>query len=121
MTLAERLKALRTQRQWSQQQLAQAAKLTQPDVSRIELGRIQQPRLAVLRRLAEALGTSIDYLTGRVDTVDPSGLLVTDSMAKEIMAGYAKLGGRAKQQLRDYVQFLMEQERKARKEGGRTN
>src|SRR3989338_4081742 len=103
MTLAERLKTLRMQKQWSQQQLAQAARLTQPDVSRIEIGHIQQPRLAVLRRLAEALGTSMDYLTGRVDTVDPSGLLATDSMAKEVMGGYAKLGGQAKQQLRDYV------------------
>jgi hypothetical protein len=69
----------------------------------------------VLRRLAEAFGTSIDYLTGRVDTVDPSGLLATDAIAKEIMAGYAKLGGQAKQQLRDYVRFLGAQEVKKHK------
>ncbi|MCX5199445.1 helix-turn-helix transcriptional regulator [Streptomyces sp. NBC_00249] len=48
----------RTELGWSQRQLAEAASMRQPHVSRLEAAR-SLPSLDVLRRVAEALGTDL--------------------------------------------------------------
>ncbi|MFF3014923.1 helix-turn-helix domain-containing protein [Streptomyces sp. NPDC057939] len=48
----------RTELGWSQSQLAEAAGMRQPHVSRLEAAR-SLPSLDVLRRVAEALGTDL--------------------------------------------------------------
>lgn len=50
-----KLRDLRTARRMSQTQLAQAAGLRQPAVARLEAGRIANPTIATLERLAAAL------------------------------------------------------------------
>jgi transcriptional regulator with XRE-family HTH domain len=59
-TLAQRLKMARVRRNLTQGQLALAAGLKQPDVSKIELGRIQQT--TAIARLASALNVSAAWL-----------------------------------------------------------
>ena len=46
---------------WTQQELADAAELSQPYVSQVEAG-TREPSLSVLRDLAKALGVTVDDL-----------------------------------------------------------
>lgn len=58
---ADRLKQLRKQRDLSQAQLAEAVGVHQNHIGRYERGE-SQPSADALRRLADALGVSTDYL-----------------------------------------------------------
>ena len=62
MTLGEKLKDLREARGWSQSELARQARVRQALLSELESGRKADSTGSVLRRLAEALKVSVDYL-----------------------------------------------------------
>lgn len=63
--LGDRVRRLRRQRNWTQDQLATEAKLSKSFISEVESG-TSQPRGPVLVRIATALGASLDFLmTGR--------------------------------------------------------
>ena len=64
MTLGTKLKALRTQRQWSQRECARQAGVRQTLLSELESGKKHDTTGRVLRRLAETLHVSVDYLVG---------------------------------------------------------
>ena len=59
--MGEKLKAARIAAGMTQQQLAAAAGLTQKDISRYESGK-HEPGALTLKRLAQALGCSMDVL-----------------------------------------------------------
>jgi len=71
MLLGTRLRERRTQAGWSQQEVAQRAGIIQRDLSRLERGEKGALWAETLRRLAEALNVSLDYLTGRTDDPRP--------------------------------------------------
>lgn len=58
-----RVRLLREQRGWSQGDLAKASGVGQSQISKIEAGD-QDARVGTARRLAQALGVSIDVLAG---------------------------------------------------------
>jgi putative transcriptional regulator len=58
------LKALRLKRGYKQIDLAKRAKLTNVYLSQLENGRKKNPSLAVLQRLAKALGVPVTELLG---------------------------------------------------------
>lgn len=60
-TLAKRIQLLRKQKNWSQSELARRIKISYPQMSRYEVKDVQPPA-DVLKRLSDALGTSVDYL-----------------------------------------------------------
>ena len=64
MTLGEKLRALRTRRRWSQRELAARAKVRQALISQLESGRQTDTTGGNLRKLALALGCSVDFLAG---------------------------------------------------------
>ena len=64
MTLADRIRISRERRGWSQNELARRARMTQALISELEAGKRKEPRLTTLRRLAETLGVTTDYLIG---------------------------------------------------------
>ena len=66
MTLGERLKELRQQTGFSQEQVAELLQVHQTTYSDYELGRVNIP-VSALCRLAEFYHTSIDYLVGLTD------------------------------------------------------
>ena len=66
----ERLKEWRLKRGMSQEELARTADVPTASVSHFETGH-RFPNAETLRRLADALGVSADYLLGRVK--DPIG------------------------------------------------
>jgi transcriptional regulator with XRE-family HTH domain len=67
MTLGERLRQLRTRRRWSQRELAERAGVRQALISQLESGKQQDTTSANVRKLAFALGVTVDYLTGYND------------------------------------------------------
>ena len=63
--LSNRLKELRKERKWTQQELAHKANLSFNAVTKIEQGAAKHPTLKTLLKLAEAFGVSLDKLVGR--------------------------------------------------------
>ena len=63
MGLAEKARDLRNELGWNQRVLAERADITQATISRIENGIVTQPTMRHLYRLAQALGTTMEYLS----------------------------------------------------------
>ena len=63
--LAKRLKELRKERNWTQQKLAEKARLSFNAITKIEQGAAEHPTLKTLLKLADAFGISLDALVGR--------------------------------------------------------
>ena len=63
--LSKRLKELRKERKWTQQELAQKANLSFNAVTKIEQGAAQYPTLKTLLKLASAFDIGLDELIGR--------------------------------------------------------
>jgi transcriptional regulator with XRE-family HTH domain len=63
--LSRRLKELRKERNWTQQELAQRASLSFNAVTKIEQGAAKHPTLKTLLKLSEAFGIGLDELVGR--------------------------------------------------------
>jgi transcriptional regulator with XRE-family HTH domain len=66
-TMGARLKRLRDEKGISQQELARQCGVTQATISRLESGELQDMQTSTARRLARALGVSVDYLIGTWD------------------------------------------------------
>jgi transcriptional regulator with XRE-family HTH domain len=64
MPIKDRLKELRTANDLTQQALATKAGLSVSAVVQIESGKIPDPRISTLRKLARGLGVSLDELAG---------------------------------------------------------
>lgn len=64
VSVAVRLKSLRTRRGWSQNQLSSHAEVSNSTISRIESGDIQSPGVDILRKLSGALGVDLSEITG---------------------------------------------------------
>lgn len=60
-SLGDRIKELRKQKNWSQNELAQKAGVSYAQLSRYEI-KGSQPPAEVLNKLADALDTTVDYL-----------------------------------------------------------
>ena len=64
MALADKVKELRQKLGWNQATLAKEAKITPATISRMESGKVTQPKIGQLQKIADALGVTIDYLAG---------------------------------------------------------
>ena len=69
-TFSERLKELRQKRDWTQQELAKRAGVPYMTVWRAEAHTHRYPRVDIAKRLAEALGVSLDRLCGMYEDED---------------------------------------------------
>lgn len=78
-TLGERLKRLRQSQGLSQSELARRSQTKQATISRLESGRMQDVETATARRLARALGTSVDYLIGTFEDDEAEALAAVAS------------------------------------------
>ena len=67
--LSQRLLELRTERALSQAQIAREVGIVVRAYQRYEYGQ-REPQLAVLIRMADFYGVSLDYLVGRSDSPD---------------------------------------------------
>jgi XRE family transcriptional regulator, master regulator for biofilm formation len=74
MTIGHRVRRERVRRGWSVRELARRAAVSPGAVSKLEGGSRVSPSLELGKRLAKALGVTLDYLAGMYDEeeVDPS-------------------------------------------------
>lgn len=63
---ANRIKELRTQKKLTQSELAETINTSRVTISRIE-SETRQPSYAMLSLIADALGTTVEYLQGKTD------------------------------------------------------
>lgn len=86
--LSERIIELRKQKEYSQQELADKIKISRAQMNRYENQGIQPPA-DVLKKLADVLGTSIDYLVNG-DSGEKAQATLKDAKALEqyrVLAG----------------------------------
>ncbi len=106
----ERLKIARDKlRKWSQSQLAEKANLPPSSIAHFETG-TRKPSFDTLRRLANALEVSTDYLLGRVD--DPGLAEAGDPLYRDV----GKLTGRDREIAKDFLKMLADKHQAKRKE-----
>lgn len=77
----EILKALRTQRKWSQSDLAERLNISKSTVSMYEQG-LREPNFKTLNMLADIFQVDLDYLIGRKDM--SSGQHVPNTIAAHL-------------------------------------
>lgn len=94
-------------RQMTQADLAKAIGLPPSSIAHFESGN-RKPSFDNLRKLANALNVTTDYLVGRTD--DPN----TASSADPLYRDVANLTGRNRQTATNFLRFLAEQDRKQR-------
>jgi transcriptional regulator with XRE-family HTH domain len=106
----ERLRAARDLRGYSQGDLAERAKMPPSSIAHFESGS-RKPSFETLRRLANALEVTTDYLLGRVD--QPSLAEAGDPLFRDV----GKLTGRDRELAKDFLEMLAKRN-EARKKGG---
>ena len=117
MSLADKVKQRREQLGMNQKQLAEASDITQGTISRIESGQVKELKSEALKRLAAALLVTVDFLVDRTDSLTPNETVESDPNADYIFRGYEKLSARGREQVKNFVRFLEQQE--AEEERGR--
>lgn len=70
MTLGERIKRLRERRGWNQRELARRAQVDHAWIYRLENGERHNISLDAAKRLATALGVSLDVLAGMHEALE---------------------------------------------------
>ena len=70
MHLGQRIKTQREKKGWSQHELARQSGIPQGTISRIESGTMHDIQTTYAKRLARALGISLDYLVGMYEDED---------------------------------------------------
>lgn len=97
----QRLRAARGTREWSQGDLAKRAGLPPSSIAHFETGS-RKPSFETLRRLANALEVTTDYLLGRVE--DPGLAESGDPLFRDI----GNLTGSDRDLARDFLKMLTE-------------
>jgi transcriptional regulator with XRE-family HTH domain len=105
----ERLRAARELRGYSQGVLAERARMPPTSISHFEAGS-RKPSFDTLRRLANALEVTTDYLLGRVE--QPELAEAGDLLFRDV----GKLTGRDRELAKDFLQMLARRN-EARKKG----
>lgn len=104
----ERLKAARDLRQWSQNDLATQAGMPPSSIAHFESGS-RKPSFDTLRRLANALEVTTDFLLGRVD--DPALAEGGDPLFRDV----GKLTGHDRELAKDFLKMLATRHSKGEK------
>lgn len=95
----QRLRAAREMRELNQEKLARGAGLQASAISHFETG-ARKPSFDNLKRLADALNVTTDYLLGRVE--DPAGLAGADRIYRHL----GQLKGSDRQTAEDMIEML---------------
>jgi len=107
----ERLRKWRRKRRLTQEELAKRADVPKVSASHFETG-LRFPNAESLRRLADALGVSADYLLGRVR--DPVGgdIIGMDPEVAVLWRLFQGMSGRAREQMKQLFEIVDAMDRK---------
>lgn len=103
----ERLRAARELRKWSQCELAEKASMPSSSIAHFESGS-RKPSFDTLRRLANALDVTADYLLGRVE--DPALAQAADPLFRDV----SKLTGNDRELAKDFLKMLAERNKRGK-------
>ncbi|MHB9133543.1 MAG: helix-turn-helix domain-containing protein [Armatimonadota bacterium] len=119
MSLKDKVISLRMKKGMNQKQLSDASELTQATISRIESGSVQTLRTNALKRLAKALGVTVDYLIDNTEEITEEEKVRIDKDTRVVLRGYESLSSGARKELQNFLLFLKQQEAgKKTQEGG---
>ena len=105
---ADRLRSTRDAKSLSQAEMAERTGLQPSAISHFETGR-RTPSFDNLRRLADALSVSVDYLLGREDQAKTAGPKV-----QELFRHLEKMSRKDQELVEDFAKMLQEKEKKRR-------
>jgi transcriptional regulator with XRE-family HTH domain len=88
--LGEKIKKLRFDKKWSQDQLAEKVGVGRQYISRYETGKIS-PNAENLQKLAEVFGVSIDYLLNDKETKNLASVGIKDKNLLNLFAEVEKM------------------------------
>jgi len=118
ITFGEFLRKLRESRGMSLRGVEAIAKISNAYLSQVERGERGIPNIKVLRRLADAYGVTVEVLIQaaeageqRLDKMPES----TTADARFVSRGYEGLSPESKKALTEFLQHLVEKEKKKRK------
>lgn len=99
-----RLKELREQKGWSKNYAAEEMGIAQSVYLRYESGE-SKPSYSAIRNMALTLGTSVEYLTNKVDDPSPREVVINlrDSKLTQIIESYPSLDQKEKELLYKYA------------------
>jgi len=86
----DKLKALRNEKGWTQQQLAEKVELVSASISAYEQG-AKSPSVEVLIKLCSLFNVSSDYLLGLSDSMELKMSALTDDQTQLVMRLIAEL------------------------------
>jgi len=103
----KRLKEMREAKGWSKNRTAEEAGILQSAYTRYESGE-RAPSLSVIRVLALVLGTSVEYLTNKIDDNSPLDYIVhdRDKRLRFIVDNYTDLSENQKNRVYNYVKKM---------------
>jgi len=108
-SFADRLRATRKARGLSQADLAERTGLQPSAVSHFEMGR-RVPSSSNLRKLADALSVTTDFLLGREQVATPAG-----PAASQMFRNFAELAAIDQDRVAEYVKLLAGKQRGGKK------
>jgi len=105
-TLAMKVRVKRQEKGYSQSELAKKSGLTQATISRLESGKVSQPRSDRIKKLADALEVTADFLVGKKDKLDFDDALRSDKMTQWLFGMYETLNREQRHYVLRFVHFL---------------
>ena len=117
MPLSDHLRDIRERKGWTQNHLAVVSGVPQPSIWRLENGQILNPKTGLLRKLAEALGVTMDYLLREEEKPSFDEVLRDDEVGQAIFRGYEELDDQGRDQLKSFTDWLNEEAKKKREAG----
>lgn len=106
MNLGQRVREIREKKKISQRQLALKTGIAAATMSRLESGKFQSLKADSLRKVAEALEVTVDYLVGKTVGMSPKDHLVSDKKALSIYRDFDQIGASEKDLLLTFAEFL---------------
>lgn len=115
MELGERVKKHRKILGITQMELAIASDVTQATISRLESGEVLELRSEGLKRLAAALGVTVDYLIGKTDKLTLEEIVMADSKAEHLLKSFKKLSSTGREELMDFLDYLENKKKRSKR------
>jgi transcriptional regulator with XRE-family HTH domain len=109
----ERLRQWRRKRGFTQEELAKRAEVPTISVSHFETGH-RFPNAESLRRLADALGVSADYLLGRVKNPVGKDIVASDPEVVALSRRFQGMSQQARDQVKELFQIVDATDKKTR-------
>ena len=119
MNFGEKIKQLRLENKWTQEDVCIKLNISSGALSRYETGMYEPKSLDLVKDFANLFNVSTDYLLGKSDIRTPNSQI--DNILNEAMIGmsreeYEKLTETQKKQIRDFALFVKKQNETDNKE-----